>query len=300
MTIIEVKDLVKHYRRVEAVNGVSFTVARGEVFGILGRNGAGKTTVVECLEGLRRPDSGMVRVLGFDPARRDTPLRGRIGVQLQQARLPDAIKVWEALDLYASFYEAPRDWRILLDDWGLAEKRDARFAKLSGGQRQRLFIALALVGGPDVVFFDELTAGLDPQARRATWESVTRIRAEGVTVVLVSHFMDEVEALCDRVAVIDKGTVAAVDTPGSLIARSGVPQRFGFRPLGTVEPGRLERLPGVRSVAREGATIVVTGSGDIADTVARDLARSGVGLAESRVRPPTLDDAFAALTGEDH
>ena len=219
--VIEAEELRKRYGAVAAVDGVSFEVGEREVFGIVGPNGAGKTTTVEILEGLRRPDGGRVRVLGLDPSRDGPRLRQRIGAQLQRAALPDRLKVWEALDLYASFYRRPVPWPELLDRWGLAERRDAAVATLSGGQRQRLQIALALVGRPEVVFLDELTTGLDPQARRDTWELVRAVRDAGATVVLVTHLMEEAERLCDRVAVIDRGRLVALDTPRALVAGAG-------------------------------------------------------------------------------
>ena len=215
--VIEVAGLTKRYggRRVQTVvDDISFHVDRGEIFGILGPNGAGKTTAVECLEGLRKRDGGEVRILGLDPRTDAHRLHQRIGVQLQETQLPEKLKVGEALELYASFYPDPADWRELLERWGLTGKANTSFAKLSGGQKQRLFIALALVGNPEVVFLDELTAGLDPGARRATWDLISQVRAGGVTVVLVSHFMDEVEELCDRVAILERGRIAALDTPG--------------------------------------------------------------------------------------
>jgi ABC-2 type transport system ATP-binding protein len=219
--VIEVEELRKRYGAVAAVDGVSFEVGEREVFGIVGPNGAGKTTTVEILEGLRRPDGGRVRVLGLDPSRDGPRLRQRIGAQLQQAALPDRLKVWEALDLYASFYRRAVPWAELLDRWGLADQRAKTVASLSGGQRQRLLIALALVGQPEVVFLDELTSGLDPQARRDTWELVRAVRDAGTTVVLVTHLMEEAERLCGRVAVIDRGRLVALDTPGALVAQAG-------------------------------------------------------------------------------
>jgi ABC-2 type transport system ATP-binding protein len=221
MAIIEVNGLVKRYGKRVAVDGVSFTVAEGEIFGIVGPNGAGKTTTVECVEGLRRPDGGSVRVLGLDPARDRAELRQRLGAQLQQANLPEAIKVGEALELYTSFYRRPRNVQKLLEQLGLTEQRGTRFGKLSGGQRQRLNVALALAGNPDIAVLDELTTGLDPHARRDTWNVIRDINREGVTVILVSHFMEEVEALCGRVAVMDRGRVVALDTPAGLVERSG-------------------------------------------------------------------------------
>ena len=300
MAIIEVDELGKKYGDQVVLGQVSFQVEEGEVFGLLGPNGAGKTTLVECVEGLRRPDSGSTRVLGFDPLRQGRELREHIGVQLQHTQLPENIKVWEALDLYASFYERPRDWRELLERWGLADKRHARFAKLSGGQKQRLFITLALVGDPKVAFLDELTTGLDPQARQATWELVKRVRDEGVTVVLVSHFMDEVEELCDRVAVLDQGRVVALDSPQGLIEGVDSEYRVSFRLMRGHSPDPvylLGELPGVTSVSRTGDLVVVAGRGDFATTVTTALAREGALVHDLRIDKRTLDDAFIALTG---
>jgi ABC-2 type transport system ATP-binding protein len=220
--VIEVQGLSKRYGSTLAVDNVSLVVQAGEIFGIIGPNGAGKTTMVECIQGLRRPDAGSVCVLGLDPRRQAKALRQRIGVQLQQAALPDRLRVQEALELYASLYPNSADPQALLAEWGLADKRSSAFASLSGGQRQRLFIALALVGHPEVVVLDELTAGLDPHARRDTWEQIRAVRARGVTVVLVTHFMEEAEQLCDRVAVIDRGRLLTVDTPHALTAEVGV------------------------------------------------------------------------------
>ncbi|MCK2213675.1 ABC transporter ATP-binding protein [Actinomadura sp. ATCC 31491] len=293
MAVIEVTDLRKRYAELTVLDGVSFSVEEGEIFGVLGPNGTGKTTAVECVEGLRRPDSGTIRVLGLDPVRDARRLREQIGVQLQQTQLPENLKVWEALDLYASFYANPRDWRELLAEWGLGDKRDTRFGKLSGGQRQRLFIALALVGNPRVAFLDELTTGLDPQARRATWELIKQVRASGVTVVLVSHFMDEVEELCDRVAVLNRGRVVALDSPSGLL---GGEHRMRF----TVKEGDLGGLadvPGVAGVTRTGDRVVVTGRGDFATAVTAYLARHGVLVSDLRIDKRTLDEAFTALTG---
>jgi len=231
MTVIDVSHVSKRYGERYAVHDVSFAIEAGEIFGIVGPNGSGKTTTVESVEGLRTPDSGEIRVLGLDPRRERAELRTRMGIQLQDSQLPDRLKVWEALDLYASFYRDPMDWRALLDEVGLADRRDTAFAKLSGGQKQRLWIALALVGRPEVAVLDELTTGLDPQARRDTWQLIRTIRERGVTVVLVTHFMDEAERLCDRLAVMRAGRVVAIDTPAALIATTTV-EGFegGYRP----------------------------------------------------------------------
>ena len=296
MAVIEVTDLRKRYGDLTVLDGVSFSVEEGEIFGILGPNGAGKTTAVECVEGLRRPDSGSIRVLGLDPAGDRRALSERVGVQLQDTQLPENLKVWEALDLYASFYPDPRDWRELLLDWGLQDKRDTRFGKLSGGQKQRLFIALALVGNPRVAFLDELTTGLDPQARRATWDLIKRIRDSGVTVVLVSHFMDEVEELCDRAAIVDRGRIVALDTPAGLVNGIDADHELRFT-LMTGELTDLTALPGVSGMSRTGDRVVVTGRGDFATAVTAELARHHVLAADLRIDKRTLDDAFVALTG---
>lgn len=221
MTVIEVEDLRKNYGNTRAVDGVSFTVARGETFGVLGHNGAGKTTTVECLVGLRKPDSGTIRVLGENPARRRRALAQRTGVQLQQGELPDRLRVAEAMRLFAAFYDRPDDWRAVLERWGLGPIANKAFGDLSGGQQQRLKLATALVGGPELVVLDELTTGLDPVARRETWTLIGDLKAAGTTAVLVSHFMDEAEELCDRVAVFGNGRIIALGSPRELIDRTG-------------------------------------------------------------------------------
>jgi ABC-2 type transport system ATP-binding protein len=297
MAVIEVAGLRKQYGEQVVLHDVSFSVERGEIFGILGPNGAGKTTTVECVEGLRRADAGTISVLGLDPRAGRDELRRRVGVQLQESQLPERMKVAEALDLYASFYPRPADWRALIDDWGLADKRGTAFGKLSGGQRQRLFIALALVGGPEVVVLDELTTGLDPQARRDTWALVERIRDGGVTVLLVTHFMEEAERLCDRLAVIDSGRVVAIDTPAGLVARVDPEQVIRFRPSAPLDDALLTGLPEVTGVRRTGGQVVVTGRGDLLQAVTAVLARNQIIAADLRIEQPGLDEAFVALTG---
>jgi ABC-2 type transport system ATP-binding protein len=251
-TVIECDRLRKRYRSTVAVDDVSFTVRRGEIFGILGPNGAGKTTTVESLSGLRTPDSGQVRVLGLDPRRDRRALRLRVGVQLQESQLQDKLRLGEALELFSSFYPRPVDWRALADELGLTGKLDTPFAKLSGGQKQRMSIALALVGDPEVAILDELTTGLDPQARRDTWELIEQVRARGVTIVLVTHFMEEAERLCDRIAVIDAGRIVAIDTPAGLVARVEAEQRLRFRPSVPMPDALLTDLPEVTSVTWHG------------------------------------------------
>ena len=295
--VAEVKDLRKRYGKVVAVDGVWFTVGWGEIFGIIGPNGAGKTTTVECLAGLREPDEGAVRVLGLDPRRDGRRLRERVGVQLQQAALPDELKVWEALDLYASFYRNPTDWEALLGQWGLAEKRDTRFENLSGGQKQRLFIALALVNEPDVVFLDEITTGLDPQARRLTWDLILEIRARGATVVLATHSMEEAERLCDRVAIIDSGRVMVLDSPEALIWEGSTAGSVRLDGLDGFDPAALRDLPGVSRVAWEGDQLVVYGGGPLLTRVIVELDHHGVTPSGVGVGRRTLEGVFIEKTG---
>lgn len=297
MTVIGVKQLYKAYHNHIAVHDVSFKVERGEIFGLVGPNGAGKTTTVECVSGLRRADRGQISVLGRDPLQDRDELRQRIGVQLQASSLPDKMKVWEALDLFSSLYDDPADWRMLLDYLGLTEKRNSTVDHLSGGQRQRLSLALALVGKPEVAILDELTTGLDPQARRDVWQLIEQIRDDGVTVLLVTHFMEEAERLCDRVAVIDRGRAVAIDTPVGLIASLSGQQRVRFRPSMPLADSLLSGLPEVEQVSRMGEQILVTGQGNLLHAVSSVLAQNAIVAEGLRVEQGTLDDVFVALTG---
>ncbi|MET0233578.1 MAG: ABC transporter ATP-binding protein [Kibdelosporangium sp.] len=298
MAVIEVANLHKRYGQHVAVDDVSFTVERGEIFGILGPNGAGKTTTVECVEGLRTADSGSISILGLDPRRDEPEIRRRVGVQLQKSELPEKMRVGEAMDLFASFYPDPADADKLLDDLGLTAKRGTAFNKLSGGQQQRLAIALALIGNPEIAFLDELTTGLDPQARRDTWQLIEDIRDRGVTVVLVTHFMEEAERLCDRLALVDAGRVVAIDTPAGLVARvDGGGQRLRFRPSVAFEDRLLTDLPEVTEVARTASQVVVTGHGNLLQVVSTALASNNVVALDLRVEQTNLEDAFVALTG---
>ena len=298
MGVITVDHLRKAYRRAMAVDDVSFEVEAGEIFGILGPNGAGKTTTVECVQGLRRFDGGKVRVLGLDPATQAAQLRQRVGSQLQDSSLPGRLRVAEAIELFAAFAHHPVKCDELLARWRLDDQRLQAFDSLSGGQRQRLFIALAFVNSPEVVFLDELTQGLDPQARRATWELIREIRQGGTTVVLVTHFMDEAEHLCDRVAVVDRGRVVALDTPQRLIDELGLPSVVRFT---TSEPdlGWLEKLDVVESMARHGEAVEIRGTGPVLALVASDLVAHQIVPLDLRVERPTVEDAFLALTGRD-
>ena len=297
MPTIEVRNLHKRYGDTVAVDDVSFTVEAGEIFGILGPNGAGKTTTVECVTGLRIPDRGSISVLGLDPQRDRTELRQRVGVQLQESRLQERLRVSEAIDLYRSFYRQPADGDALLEMLGLADKRRTLYKNLSGGQKQRLSIALALIGKPTVAVLDELTTGLDPQARRDTWDLVERVRDSGVTIILVTHFMDEAERLCDRLAVIDSGRVVALDTPAGLVSRAGGEQRIRFRPAADLDERLLADLPEVLQVQRSGSQVVVTGTGNVLHAVTSTLARHQIIAHDLRVEQTSLDDAFVTLTG---
>lgn len=295
--VIEVRDLRKTYGATVAVDGVSFQVAEGEIFGMLGPNGAGKTTTVECLQALRRPDSGHIRILGLDPISESMALRRLIGSQLQEAALPDRIKVWEALDLFSTASARVTDWEALLEQWGLAEKRNAAFASLSGGQRQRLFIALALVNNPRLVFLDEMTTGLDPAARRLTWDLIRRIRERGATVVLVTHFMDEAQNLCDRVAIMNRGKIMALDTPYGLVNTHAGHMRVLFT-SDRVDLDWLASVPNVHKVVRHGPKVEVEGDGPVLALVAAELVKHGIAPPDLRTEQPTLEDVFLKITGK--
>ena len=299
-TVIAARDLVKDYPGIRAVDGVTLEVKRGEIFGMVGPNGAGKTTTIECLEGLRRPDSGTVEVLGLDPLRSPYELRDMVGIQFQSAALPDRLRVWEALDLFASFYRQPADWRTLLGQMGLEEKRNDYFGKLSGGQKQRLFIALALVGSPRLVFFDELTTGLDPQARRAMWDLIRDIREQGATVFLTTHFMEEAERLCDRVAVMDHGKVVAMDSPVALVASLAAEYRVVFEVEPASQVASLQNVAGAVRVERIGDRVVVYGRRDgLIGGVVSALESQGIHFTNLRTEQPTLEDVFLTLTGRE-
>ena len=298
---ITVSALRKTYGPLTAVDGVGFEVGAGEIFGMVGPNGAGKTTTIECLEGMRAPDAGDVRILGLDPRRNGYELRERIGVQLQQSSLPDDLKVWEALDLFASYYRKPAPWEPLLDELGIADKREARFSKLSGGQKQRLFIALALVNDPEVVFLDELTTGLDPHARRAMWNLVRAIRDRGKTVFLTTHYMEEAENLCNRVLIIDRGRIVALDTPEKLVASLRAETRIIFTAADPgYDPAPLRAVAGVTRVDIAGDKVTVTGRGDrLVILVVNALDAQGLRFRDLRTEQPSLDDVFMAMTRDE-
>ncbi len=294
---LSVAHLRKTYRTRVAVDDVSFDVERNEIFGIIGPNGSGKTTTVECLQGLRTPDGGDLQVLGMDPRSQGQALRKRIGSQLQESALPDRVKVWEALDLFAAASARATDWREIARKWGIYERRNNAFGSLSGGERQRLFVALALISDPEVVFLDEMTTGLDPAARRVAWSLIESAREQGATIVLVTHFMDEVEQLCDRVAVFVQGHVTAIDTPTRLTRLHGDARVVRFS-TDAADVSWLAGLPGVSAIESDGVQVTVRGAGGVlahvgAALVARDLAPDDL-----RVEIPTLEDVYLKLVQE--
>jgi ABC-2 type transport system ATP-binding protein len=295
---VEVAHLRKTYGTLVAVDDVSFTVAEGEIFSILGPNGAGKTTAIECAIGLRRPDAGTIRLLGLDPHADPDQVREIVGVQLQSGALPAKLRVGEILEEYRSFYRDPADVAELLDVLGLAAKRGDYYRSLSGGQRQRLSIALALIGRPRIAVLDEMTTGLDPKARRDTWELIEQVRDRGVTIVLVTHFMEEAERLCDRVALIDHGRVVALDTPARLATQARGGKTVRFLSSAPFEDRLLTGLPEVSWVERAGQHVVVTGTGELVNAVILALHAAGVTARDVQLDSSNLEDAFVKLTGK--
>jgi ABC-2 type transport system ATP-binding protein len=313
---ITVEDLRKSYPGVSAVDGISFRVEAGEIFGLVGPNGSGKTTTIECIEGLRQPDSGRIEVLGLNPLVNIYQLRERIGIQLQEANLPRRIRVEEALDLFASFYSKPRDWHALVDALGLADKRRAFFSQLSGGQKQRLFVALALINQPEVVFLDELTTGLDPRARHKIWDLVRGVRKQGTTIFMTTHYMDEAERLCDRVGILDQGRMIALDSPSRLVDSLGMATRITFQikdqkvaaspngggraSSGAFEAAQVGVLDGVQRVEENGDRVTVYGQGaQLISSVVGVLEEEKVQFSNLRTEQADLEDVFLALTGRE-
>jgi ABC-2 type transport system ATP-binding protein len=296
--IIQVSRIRKSYGATAAVSDVSFDVSEGEVFGLIGPNGAGKTTTMECVEGVRRPDAGRISIMGLDPFRDVYQVQNRIGVQLQQAQLQKRIKVWEAVDLWASLYPKPLDGNRLLEQLGLADKRNAWFMTLSGGQKQRLFIALALINDPEVVFLDELTTGLDPQSRRAIWDLVRGIRDRGKTVFLTTHLMEEAERLCDRVAIIEYGKIIDIGSPEELVGRH-CPMRTVILATGdALAEERLRAIPQVENVLRQDCQFTLQGRGDdFVTEVIQCLSENRIRVTDFRTVLPNLEDVFLKLTG---
>jgi ABC-2 type transport system ATP-binding protein len=299
--MIQVQDLHKRYGQVEAVRGVSFFVEQGEVFGLLGPNGAGKTTTVEILEGLRESDSGRVSVCGLDPRTNANELKHEIGAALQSTSLPDKIRVMEALWLFASFYRANRrrNPEELLRRFGLEEKRNAFYNQLSGGQKQRLALAMALVNDPQVLFFDEPTSGLDPQVRREIYDIVEELRREKKTIVLTTHYIEEAERLCDRVAIVDHGKVIALGTPRELKQHSGNNTRIEVKLARPVANGALQQLDGVADAREVDGTYVLHTQRPPQAIVSlvKHLEIENNELVSLEIATPSLEDVFIELTG---
>jgi len=296
--IIRVSGIRKTYGKTVAVDDVSFDVEEGEIFGLIGPNGAGKTTTMECVEGLRRPDRGSIAVMSLDPIRDARALQQKVGVQLQQAQLQKRIKVREAVDLWASLYPGAVDGDALLERLGLADKRQAWFMTLSGGQKQRLFIALALIHDPDVVLLDELTTGLDPQARRAIWDLVREIRTRGKTVLLTTHLMEEAERLCDRVAIVERGRVIDIGTPAGLVRRHCQNEAVVLETTDDTASSRFQAIPGVESVTWQGSQCTIRGrGGDLVTRVIQCLAEHRIHVTSFKTELPNLEDVFLTLTG---
>lgn len=298
-SVIQVSNVRKSYGSTVAVAEASFEVNEGEIFGLIGPNGAGKTTTMECIEGVRKPNRGTIAVLGLDPVRQAYQLQERIGVQLQQAQLQKRIKVWEAVDLWASLYpKSAVNAKGLLEQLGLSDKRNSWFMDLSGGQKQRLFIALALINDPEVVFLDELTTGLDPQARRAIWDLVRGIRDRGKTVFLTTHLMEEAERLCDRVAIMEHGRIIEIDTPERIVARH-CPERTVVLDTENVQAQkRFQQIAGVESVSCTGKRYTISGRGDdLVTEVIHCLSDNQIRVTDFRTILPNLEDVFLKLTG---
>ncbi len=295
---VEVARLRKSYGSVAAVRDVSFSVAEGEIFGVLGPNGAGKTTTVECVSGLREPDGGTIRLLGLDPRSDRDKVREILGVQLQDSAFPAKLRVGEIFDMYRTFYRRPADATELAEALGLAGKRRDYYRSLSGGQRQRLSVALALIGRPRVAVLDEMTAGLDPQGRLDTWRLIEQIRDRGTTIVLVTHFMEEAERLCDRVALIDGGRIVALDTPAGLAGRVRSGKSVRFIPSGPFDEGLLTGLAEVTGVSRDARHVIVTGTGELVNAVVIALHAAGVDARDVQLDTGSLEDAYVRLTGE--
>jgi ABC-2 type transport system ATP-binding protein len=299
--VIQVEDLHKHYKEVKAVDGISFEVYEGTIFGIVGPNGAGKTTTIECVEGLRKPDSGVIRVLDLDPLKDRYALQKEIGIELQESGIYPRIKVKEALELFSTFYPHPAPWQELLERFKLDAQANVYYEKLSGGQKKRLHIILALIGGPRLLFLDEITTGLDPQARHSMWDLVKEIRGEGKTVFLTTHYMEEAQELCDVLCIIDHGKAIALDKPDALIRNLNAESKIILTPQEPFDMKLIQHLPHVSQVKKVDDRIVIYGKGlEFLVTVTNAIQRQGLSLQSLQAKPPTLEDVYLALTGREY
>lgn len=300
MAAIEVEKLIKNYGEIRAVDEISFEINQGEIFGLVGPNGAGKTTTIECIEGLKKYDAGDIRVLRLEPYKERERLYQLIGVQLQETSYQSGIKVWEICDLFSCLYKNPVPYKELCEKFGLSEKRNSYVSQLSGGQRQRLSIILALIPDPKVVFFDELTTGLDPEARRSTWALIKELRDEGRTVFLTTHFMEEAEVLCDRVAIMDQGKIVALETPRNLIETSGIEERIIFE--GDIpDVAALKKVKGVLDVRTNQGEVTVYGKGsDLLQDIVSFLQAEGTKYRNLHTKTPSLEDVFLKVAGRNY
>lgn len=297
MLAVECREVHRQFGDVQALDGVNLAIEKHQIFGLLGPNGSGKTTLLNQLQGLDRPTSGVVRVLGLDPVADRRALVARFGAQLQESKIIPRLKVREALNTFASFYPKTRDVDELLLELGLTAKAEGRLERLSSGQRQRVFIAMAMLHDPELLFFDELTSAVDPQARLAIWDVLRGLRAEGRTIILTTHSMEEAQSLCDGVAIIDRGRIVAQGTPAELIERHTPGSSLWLRLGGEVPNGVLQSVEGVTSVEREGEFVVVRGSSGFAPGVMARLLEQGVSVQEMKTDESGLEDVFLALTG---
>lgn len=296
--VIKVENLVKRYKNITAVNDVSFSVEEGEIFGLLGPNGAGKTTTIECIEGLRKPDSGNVEVLGLNPLKDRKRLYNMIGVQLQETSYQDKIKVWEICQLFSTLYSKTLSYELLLKDFGLYEKKDSYISKLSGGQKQAVSIVLALIPDPKIVFLDEITTGLDPQARRNVWEMIKKLKKKGKTVFMTTHYMEEAENLCDRICFIKSGKIKALGTVSELIKASNLQLKVVFK-ANDLNVDELNKIENVESVKKDGERYIVYGKNEeIVKNVMNYLTGKKVEFREFSIVKPNLEDVYLNIVKE--
>ena len=300
MKVIEVNNLIKNYGKIKAVDGVSFDVNEGEIFGMVGPNGAGKTTTIECIEGLRKPDEGIINVLNLNPSTDREKFYEKVGVQLQETNYQDKIKVYEICELFASLYKKPLNYTDLLKRFGLYDFKNGFVMKLSGGQKQKLSIILALISNPEIIFLDEITTGLDPKARRDMWEIVKELKDEGKTIFLTTHYMEEAEFLCDRVAIIDKGKIVELDTPEKLIEKSGIEDMISFETK-DINIEELKKVKGVNEVSFKNGEVTIYGRGeDLLKEVVDYLYLNRIYFKNLKTKKPNLEDTFLKFTGREY
>ena len=300
MKVIEVNNLIKNYGKIKAVDGVSFEVNEGEIFGMVGPNGAGKTTTIECIEGLRKPDKGIINVLNLNPSTDREKFYEKVGIQLQETNYQDKIKVYEICELFTSLYKKPLNYNDLLKRFELYDFKNGFVMKLSGGQKQKLSIILALISNPEIIFLDEITTGLDPKARRDMWKIVKELKDEGKTIFLTTHYMEEAEFLCDRVAIIDKGKIVELDTPEKLIEKSGIEDMISFETK-DINIEELKKVKGVNEVSFKNGEVTIYGRGeDLLKEVVDYLYLNRIYFKNLKTKKPNLEDTFLKFTGREY